>query len=293
MEVKVNPVKAFRLLEVWHQVQALNSAKGSFMIKFAQYVHLALTASAVVGVPTMASKWLAQPSHAAVFSVLVGISVVLHAIAPSIFGAPSDAAVSSSKLGVWMLISLLVISPFQTGCTQQQKVNVAQEIVNWTPTIESAVNTIAATASVLDPAAAPVFAIATSGLDVLSSGLTAAAKTYLANPSQTNLQLLQAVVVQLQQKVNTGILQVAGIKDANSQKTALAAINGLATGINAVLGLVQSVSTKAQVAAMAQQVTVTYAMVRPLLDRRAMRAVGARYGTTPDQFFAFEAQAGF
>jgi hypothetical protein len=211
-------------------------------------------------------------------------------------GVPPD-----SKLGVIALCVLLVSSLLASGCTQAQKVNVANEIVNWTPAIESAVTTIAATAALLDPAAAPVFETATTGLHMLASGLSAAARAYLTNPNQTNLQLLQTLVVELQQNVNKGLLQAAHIENPNSQRTALAAINGLATAVNAVLALVQSVSTKAQVQAMAAHVSVTYAMVRPYVDQGRMAAAAARVRTdlalpravSADAFFTYEAQAGF
>ena len=88
-------------------------------------------------------------------------------------------------------------------------------------------------------------------------------------------------------------MQQAGIKNADSQKTALAAINGLATALNAVLALIQGISTPAQVKAMSAQVHVTLATVRPLMDENALRTAGAQYHVTPDQFFAYEASAGF
>jgi hypothetical protein len=201
---------------------------------------------------------------------------------------------STAKLGALMLCALTLMGTLPTiGCTAAQKTNVAQQIVNWTPTVESAVNTITATAALLDPAAAPVFATATVGFDMLASGFVSAAKAYLANPNQTNLQLLQTLIVQFQQNVNTGLLQTAGIKNADSQKTALAAINGLATALNAVLALIQGISTPAQVKAMSAQVHVTLATVRPLMDENALRTAGAQYHVTPDQFFAYEASAGF
>jgi len=208
---------------------------------------------------------------------------------------------STQKVGVWALILLTSMIPLQMGCTQQQKITVAQEIVNWGPSVTSAVNTISATASLLAPADAPIFATATVGFDALSVGLQAAAKDYLANPNQTTLAFLQTEIVKFQQSVNSSLLQVAGIKDPNSQKLALAAINGLATAVNTVLSLVQSVSSKGQVAAMAAQVHITLAQVRPYLDQRQMQAAANRVADdlalndapTVPQFFAYEAQAGF
>lgn len=194
---------------------------------------------------------------------------------------------------------ILCVMPI--GCTQQQRVTVAQEIVNLGPGVQSAVDTALATASVFLPADGLIFNAATAGFDTLSTGLEKAANDYLADPTQTTLAFLQAEIVKFQQAVNTALLQVAGIKDAASQKLALVAINGIATVVNTVLGLVQSISTKAQVAAMASQVHITLAQVRPLMDKAQMAAISLRVAhdiglqqvVTVDQFYAYEARAGF
>jgi hypothetical protein len=197
------------------------------------------------------------------------------------------------------LAPILCVVPI--GCTQQQKINVAQEIVNLGPGVQSAVDTALATASALLPADALVFSAATAGLDTLQAGLQQAAKDYLADPSQTNLAFLQAETVKFQQAVNASLLQVVGIKDPASQKLALISINGVATVVNIMLGLVQSISSKTQVAAMAAQVHVTLAEVRPLIDQAQLQASANRVyadlhmpaAPTVDQFYAYEAQSGF
>src|ERR1035438_1130029 len=60
---------------------------------------------------------------------------------------------STAKLGAWALISLLLPLPFMTGCSG---VTVAQDIVNWTPALQSAVATVDSTAALLAPADAPI-----------------------------------------------------------------------------------------------------------------------------------------
>jgi hypothetical protein len=71
--------------------------------------------------------------------------------------APSNgnSANSTAKLGVWALIALLL--PFTAGCSGT---SVAQNIVNWTPTLQSAVATVDSTATLLDPLDAPIFTAA-------------------------------------------------------------------------------------------------------------------------------------
>ena len=65
---------------------------------------------------------------------------------------PNGPPTTSVKLGVWMLIALLLPLPWLQGCSG---VSVAEDIVNWTPTLESAVATVDSTASLLAPADAP------------------------------------------------------------------------------------------------------------------------------------------
>jgi len=187
------------------------------------------------------------------------------------------------------------------GCSQQQKVNVAQEIVNWTPALTSAVNTAGSLVQSLDPPAAVVVMPTLVAIDALSPQLVAAAKTYLANPNQTSVQLLQALIVQLQNNTNTALLNAAKITNPDSQRKAMTAINGISTIVNSLLALIESVSSKQQVAAMSRDVTVHLAQVRSLLDRESMQLAANRISAdlrlnrpvSVDQYFALQAQAGF
>ena len=187
----------------------------------------------------------------------------------------SVSASSTAKLGVWALISLRLL-PFMSGCSGA---SVAQEIVNWTPTLESAVATVDSTAALLAPSDAPVFAAATTGFDAASNLLVVQAKAYLANPSAGTLAQLQQQVVVFQQQVNAALLSAAKIVNPNSQQHALNAINAVGTVVLAILALVESASTKAQVARMAAQSTIKLAMVRPYRDEgQAVATVAAHYG---------------
>jgi hypothetical protein len=183
---------------------------------------------------------------------------------------------STAKLGAWMFIALLIPLPWMQGCTAA---GVAQNIVNWTPALQSAVATVDSTAALLAPADAPIFAAATIGFDVASNLLVAQAKAYLANPSGSTLAKLQNQIVTLQQQVNTALLQAAKIVDQKSQQHALAAIQGVGTIVVAILSLVQSISSRAQVAQMATDSGVKLAAVEPYLNEsRAAEIVAVHYG---------------
>ena len=188
----------------------------------------------------------------------------------------ANSANSTARLGAWALIALLLPLPFVSGCSET---SVAQNIVNWTPALESAVATVDSTAALLAPADAPVFAAATAGFDAASNLLVAQAKAYLANPSASVLAQLQAAVVIFQQQVNASLLSAAKITNPASQQSVLNAVNAVGTVVLAMLALVQSVSSKVAVARMASQSTIKLATVRPYMDEsKAVAMVASHYG---------------
>jgi hypothetical protein len=193
---------------------------------------------------------------------------------PEPVNATAMGSSSTAKLGCWALIALLM--PCVSGCSGA---SVAQNIVNWTPTLQSAVATVDSTAAMLDPAEAPIFAAATAGFDAASNELVAQAKAYLANPNASVLAKLQTAVVTFQQQVNTSLLQAAKITNPASQQRVHNAINAVATVVNAMLALVTSISSKAAVARMASASTIKLATVRPYLDEdKAAALVASHYG---------------
>jgi hypothetical protein len=195
---------------------------------------------------------------------------------------------TNARLGAWMLIALLIPLPWMQGCSA---VSVAQDIVNWTPALQSAVATVDTTASLLAPADAPIFTAATAGVVAASNLMVAQAKAYLANPSAGALQLLQSQVVTFQQQVSGALLQAARIVDPNSQTHALAAVQAVATIVSTILALVASISSKAAVANMSAQTGIKLAMVRPYLnDTRAAELVAAHYNEPLSQARAQVAQ---
>jgi hypothetical protein len=211
-----------------------------------------------------------------VITLMSGIASALLGLLARDPEASTSATGSTQRLGVWMLISLLLPLPFIDGCSGK---TVAQEIVNWTPTLQSAVATVDSTATLLDPSDASVFTAATTGFDAASNLLVAQAKAYLANPNATVLAQLQAAVVTFQQQVNASLLSAAKITNPNSQTHVLNAIDAVATTVTAILALVSSVSSKATVARMASQSTIKMAAVRPYLDEnKSVAMVAAHYG---------------
>jgi len=237
-------------------------------------------AGLLIAVVTVASVLLRQgvtlgaAGNGTVVSLVSAIATALLGLLARDPESESSSAVSTAKLGAWALIALLLPLPF-AGCSG---VTVARDIVNWTPALQSAVAAVDSTAALLAPQDAPIFTAATIGFDAASDLLAGQAKAYLANPTASLLVQMQAQVVTFQQQVNAALLQAAKIVDPASQQHALASVQAVAAIVGAILALVQSISSKAQVAQMAARSTIKLAAVRPYLDGpKAARIVAGHY----------------
>jgi len=188
-------------------------------------------------------------------------------------GIPSS---SISKLSAWLLIAMLIPLPWMQGCTAA---GAAQNIVNWTPALQSAVAAVDSTGALLSPSDAPAFATATADFDRDSNVLVQQAKSYLEHPTAGTLVQLQNQIVVLQQQVNVALLQASRIMDSASQQHAMAAIQAVSVIVTAILSIVQSASSKAEVAQMASHSTIKLAAVKPYLNpSQAAQIVADHYG---------------
>ena len=233
----------------------------------------------VAGVLTQQGINLGHAGSGTVISLVSALATAVLGLLAKDPGATTQTSTAASsataKLGAWALISLLLPLPFLTGCSGA---TVAQDIVNWTPALQSAVATVDSTAALLAPADAPIFTAATVGFNAASNLLVAQAKAYLANPSAGTLAQIQTQIVTFQQQVNAALLQAAKIVDPASQKHALAAVQAVATIAGVILSLVKSISGKAAVAQMAARSTIKLAAMEPYLDRpRSAAIIAAHY----------------
>jgi len=246
----------------------------------------------VAGVLSQQGLSLGKAGTGTVVSLVSALATALLGLMakdPQTASEGASAQGNTAKLGAWAMIALLLPLPWMQGCTAK---GVAQDIVNWTPSLQSAVTTVDSTAALLAPADAPIFAAATAGFDAASNLLVAEAKAYLADPTAGALLQLQTMIVTLQQQVDSALLQAARIVNPSSQQHALAAIQGVGTIVSAILSLVQSISSKADVARMAADSGVKLAAVEPYLDQAfAAKIVAAHYGERVELARAQVAQA--
>ncbi len=182
----------------------------------------------------------------------------------------------SHKLGAIALIAILIgfMIP-AAGCSGE---TIAQDIVNWTPSLQSTAATAAAAVSLLQPQDAALVGISLAAFNGAATLVVAEAKAYLANPNATLLQQLQMAVVTFQQEVNTSILNAAKIVNPQSQQLVMAALNSVATVINSIFALITQIKGNT-VAALATSSTITLASIRRYSDeKRSAAMVAEHYG---------------
>jgi hypothetical protein len=234
----------------------------------------------IAGVFSQQGVTLGTAGAGTVISLVSAVATALLGLLARDPGEPASqragkSTIDTARLGAWTLIALLLPLPWLQGCSG---VAVAQDIVNWTPALQSAVATVDSTGALLAPADAPIFTAATIGFNAASNLLVNQAKTYLANPSAGALAELQTQVATFAQQVNAALLAAGKIVNPASQQHALAAIQAVSTIVTAILALVQSISSKAAVASMAAQSSIKLAAVEPYLNSaQSAKIVAAHY----------------
>jgi poly-gamma-glutamate capsule biosynthesis protein CapA/YwtB (metallophosphatase superfamily) len=183
-----------------------------------------------------------------------------------------------------------------TGCTPAQKQTTLQVItaVNARlPEVTAAADTVAATIAALAPADAALIAVCDTGFDTVAKTLQALTASYIANPSASTLAQIQAAINTLESTLNTATLNVVGIKDAASQKLALAALKGLLTVVTVVFAMIAPTESVAQLEALRETNTIHLARLRPYLDERELQQAAAESGVDLDKTFRQAEAFGF
>lgn len=167
-----------------------------------------------------------------------------------------------STLRAIAIVALAIAAMLPTqGCSGT---SIAQDIVNWTPTVVSTANTLSSVVSSLAPADQAIIGLATAGFDAAANLLSQQAQTYLKNPSATALGQLQAQVTAFQQNVNAALLKTLQLSQA-AQARVLVLIQALATGLTAIIALVASISKPAAKAQMQAAAVIKTSRIEPLL----------------------------
>ena len=181
-----------------------------------------------------------------------------------------------SKLGAWALIAVLMLGIVPTvGCSGQ---SVAQQIVGWTPFIDSALTTLGSGAGSLSPQDSVIIDPVVTALVTSQNLLKNQAQAYLANPTAGVLAQLQAQAVTFQQSLNSAVLTALKITNSDSQKRIIAQIQVVLTGATAVLALLQTIKGNTLTVTTG---SVTTSQVLPYLDESKSVALVAEHEGVP------------
>lgn len=201
------------------------------------------------------------------------------------------------RISIGMLCGLMITMGSLTvaGCKGgQTSLNVAKFVQNETPAIESAADAIATAVATLLPADAILTNAALATFNATLNSVDAVAKAYIANPSPSALTNLENALVAVQNSIGTTIASLGKLGiPSDVLLTITGGVNFATTIILALLGAVQSVSTKAQLDNMRSLETVKVASLRPFMDRNAAEQIAAANHVTVGQYFATEYQMGF
>ena len=216
-----------------------------------------------------------HPAWTVALTGVAGILALIHV--PTATATDVSSSSSSQKLGAWALVSLLLLGSMATaGCNAQ---SVAQDIVNWTPTVQSTATTVGTVVAGLDPADAILIGVTVTGFNGAAGLLAAQAQTYLNNPSLSALQELQAQALAFQQNVSAALLQAVKISNPLSQQRVLGALQGLTTALTAILALISTVKgNTVSPAAITAMPATKVSQILPLIDRgEAIKQLAAHY----------------
>lgn len=106
----MGPIEAIKLVGLWRKFQAVTKEKASMQVKVPQLLTLFVSLSATIGLPTLVTNFV--HAHAVVYMAIVAAALVLHAVMPSVFAAPSAAdqqATGLNKLGALLLVVGLML----------------------------------------------------------------------------------------------------------------------------------------------------------------------------------------
>lgn len=117
----LNPFKLLAIYNDLNKLEGVAKEKATMQLKVTQYVTLLVSLIGTLGVPALATNWL--HAHVAVYAGFVAAAILLHAIFPSIFSAPSAAdtqATGLNKVGMILLLiglGAMCASPVQAQTT--------------------------------------------------------------------------------------------------------------------------------------------------------------------------------
>jgi hypothetical protein len=115
----LNPFKLLAIYSDLNKLEVVAKEKAKMQVKVSQLLTLLVSLSATIGLPTLVTNWV--HAHAVVYLVIVAAAIVLHALMPSIFAAPSAADTQATGLNkVGMILLMIGLGAMCAGQLQAQ-----------------------------------------------------------------------------------------------------------------------------------------------------------------------------
>lgn len=102
----LNPFKLLAIYSDLNKIEAVAKEKATMTVKTTQILTLVISLLGTVGVPALATSWL--HAHLGIYAGFVAAAILLHAIFPSIFAAPSAAVQQAAGLTKTSAILLMI-----------------------------------------------------------------------------------------------------------------------------------------------------------------------------------------
>lgn len=115
----LNPFKLFAVYSDLNKIEAVTKEKATMKVKVSQVLTLLISLFGTVGVPALAANWL--HAHVAIYTGFVVAAILLHAVLPSIFAAPSAADTQATGLNKLGMILLIVGLMAMVPCTARSQ----------------------------------------------------------------------------------------------------------------------------------------------------------------------------
>ncbi len=114
----INPIKLLKLYNLANEGEGVVKENSSMTVKVPQLLTLFATLATTIGLPTLVTGFV--HAHLFVYMGVVAAAVVLHALMPSVFAAPSAADLNATGLGTTTKVGLLLLVFFlaPTLCAQ-------------------------------------------------------------------------------------------------------------------------------------------------------------------------------
>lgn len=138
----LNPFKLLKIYKDLNKLEEVVKEKTTMKLKIPQLLTLLISLSGTIGVPVLATNWLHV--HLTIYIGFVVAAILLHAIFPSIFSAPSATDMQATGLNkVGMILLMIGLGAMCAGRVQ------AQDSTTTTTTDTSAITVTAGTDAVV------------------------------------------------------------------------------------------------------------------------------------------------